>query len=292
MQPLTIKSALHFSPLLPNLDREVLLSFVLQKDRTFLLAHDDVRLTASELKRYQTFLRRREQDEPIAYIIGEKEFYGRTFCVGPGVLIPRPETEILVEHVVKQITTTLPSQKKIAVIDVGTGTSAIITSVYLSLKEAHRKKIDWYALEKESAALRFARKNAKAHGVTDAIHFKKSDLLSAIEKKLLAYDELFVIANLPYLSKVLYRSTEPNVKNFEPKSALVSGSDGLVHYCRLMKELLRIRKHGENIHFSFEISPEQAIPCSKWISTIVAKESLRVIPDLAGKNRIVSGTLI
>lgn len=288
---MTLREALSLCRDLPRLDREVLLSHLLEKERSFLLAHDEIMLSVEQSKRYQTFLARAGKDEPIAYIIGEKEFYGRTFFVGPGVLIPRPESEIIVEHTLENILSDIDTKKKNVVLDVGTGSGAIIISTYLSLKPAHRKKIDWYALEQESAALRYARKNAKVYPVEQSIHFKKSDLLDAIEKKLSSYDEIFVIANLPYLSTNLYQSTATNVRKYEPKSALVSGADGLLHYRRLMRQLLRLRKHGTKIHFSFEISPEQAHPFSQWLLSKTISETLKIIPDLAGKNRIISGTL-
>lgn len=288
---MTLREALSLCPDLPRLDREVLLSHVLKRERGFLIAHNEAALSAPQLKCYQNFLARAEKNEPIAYIIGKKEFYGRTFSVGSGVLIPRPETELIVEHVIKEISAPALTKKKYAIIDVGTGSGAIIVSTYLSLKPAHRKKIDWYALEKESAALRYARKNAREYSVEQSIHFKKSDLLAGIEKKLSSYDETFVIANLPYLSTSLYQSTDTNVRKYEPKSALVSGTDGLAHYRRLMRQLLHLRKHGTKIHFSFEISPEQVQPFSQWLLSKTISETLKIIPDLAGKNRIISGML-
>ncbi|MFA9262633.1 MAG: class I SAM-dependent methyltransferase [Undibacterium sp.] len=288
---MTIREALKLSSDLPRLDREVLLSQVLRKGRLFLATHDEVALSPSQLKRYRSLLSRAGKNEPIAYIVGEKEFYGRMFHVGKGVLIPRPETELIVEHTMESISKR--SQKKIsrAVIDVGTGSSAIITSIYLSLSSSQRKKIDWYALEKELAALHYARKNLKRHRIGRSIILRKSDLLARIEKKLTQYDELFIIANLPYLSTSLYRSTAPNVQAFEPESALVSGNDGLTHYRALMETLLRLRKNGKIVHFSFEISPEQHSPVLEWLTPLTEDGSLIILPDLAERDRIVSGTL-
>lgn len=286
-----LRAALSLSPDLPHFDREVLLSHVTRKDRSFLIAHNEAILTVRQLKQYRSFLERAEKDEPIAYIIGEKEFYGRKFFVGSGVLIPRPETEIIVEHALEKISTFTDAKKKYAVIDVGTGSSAIITSIYLSLKAARRKKIDWYALEKESAALRYARKNMKGYSVDRTIRLEQSDLLAAAKEELSSHDEVFAIANLPYLSAGLYRSAAPNVRSYEPKSALVSGGDGLAHYRRLMKQLVGLKKQGVSVHFSFEISPEQAAPCFQWLSPLAFPQSLEITDDLAGKDRIISGTL-
>ncbi len=288
---MTIRDALKQSPHLPRLDREVLLSHVLGKERLFLATHDDADLLPSQLKQYQTCLMRAEGHEPIAYIIGEKEFFGRSFFVGPGVLIPRPETELLVEYAIENISKRLPKERSCAVIDIGTGSSAVITSIFLSLAPSQRKKIDWYALEKESRALEYARKNLKHHRIDRFIILQESDLLSEIKMKLAQYDELFIIANLPYLSTDLYRSTATSVQAFEPKSALVSGSDGLDHYRAVIDQLLSLKKSGIHIHFSFEISPEQRSLVLQWLSPLTEEKSLLILPDLAGKDRIVVGTL-
>lgn len=292
MQDLTIKKALSLAPRLPQLDREVLLSHILGKDRVFLMAHSETRLTPGQAKRYQNFLTRRAKHEPIAYITGVREFYGRNFFVGPGVLIPRPETELIVEHAVKNISSRITSKKKCAVIDVGTGSGAIITSVFLSLEPAAQKNISWFAVDTELAALRYARKNARHHGVTPTVQFVKSDLLSGVKKKLLNYDEVFIIANLPYLSKALYRSTAPNVRRYEPKSALESGTDGLDHYGRLLAELQSLQLAGIRVQFFFEISPEQAKKLPSLLSGYQLLSTLEIVPDLAGKARVLIGNFI
>ncbi|MFZ1626560.1 MAG: peptide chain release factor N(5)-glutamine methyltransferase, partial [Candidatus Moraniibacteriota bacterium] len=258
MRDLTIKKALSLVPHLPRLDREVLLSYALGKDRVFLMAHGETELTPIQTKRYQSSLARALRHEPIAYIIGKKEFYGRDFFVGPGVLIPRPETEILVEHALKNILLITQTKKNIAVIDVGTGSGAIITSIFLSLKSHQQKNISWFAVDNKRVALSYARKNAKQYAVNPPIRFIQSDLLSALEKKLSTYTQVFVIANLPYLSSSLYQLTAPTVRRHEPKSALVSGTDGLAHYRHLLKQLQTLDTARVQVSFLFEISPEQA----------------------------------
>lgn len=288
---MTIREALMLAPHLPQLDREVLLSHVLGRDRVFLMAHSETKLSTQELKRYRDFLARAAKHEPIAYIVRKKEFYGRDFYVGPGVLIPRPETELLVEHVIDRVTPSVTSRKKIAVIDVGTGSGAIITSIFLSLESsAARKGISWFALDSEEAALRTARKNTKQHRIS-TIRIMKSDLLARVSRQLSSYDEIFVAANLPYLSSALYQSTAPSVKRYEPKSALISGKDGLDHYRRLMKELVTINAARVKINFFLEISPEQTKSLSDLFTDITTLSSVEIIPDLAGKSRLVIGVI-
>ncbi len=246
---MTVCEALQLAPDLSHLDREVLLANVLGVDRVFLVAHGETRLTPSQAKRYQNFMARAMKHEPIAYIVGEKEFYGLKFFVGPGVLIPRPETEHIVDQALKNISADTQTKKKCAVIDVGTGSGAIITSIFLSLKSAGRNNISWFAVDSETTALRYARKNAKRHGVNSCIRFIQSDLLGTLMKSLATYDEVFVIANLPYLSPVLYRSVAPNIKRYEPKSALMSARGGLAHYRRLLKQLHALHTTGIKTHF-------------------------------------------
>lgn len=291
MPDLIIAEALKLSPSLPRLDREVLLSHTLSQDRVFLMAHGETKLTPSQTKRYQSLLVRAKKHEPIAYLTGVREFYGRDFFVGPGVLIPRPETELLVDLAIKKISKHAHAKKKCAVIDVGTGTGAIIESVFLSLEfSLVRKNISWFAVDSEMAALRSARKNAKHHRIS-AIKFVRSDLLARLSKQLASYDELFVLANLPYLSDTIYQSTAPNVKRYEPKSALVSGKDGLDHYRRLVSELRAINVAGVKVNFFLEISPEQTKKLPALFADITTLSSLDIVPDLAGKSRLVIGVI-
>lgn len=288
---MTIREALMFAPRLPRLDREVLLSHALGRDRISLLSHSEDVVTPRTLKRYRDFLARAAKHEPIAYIIGAREFYGRDFFVGPGVLIPRPETELLVEYAIDRINTSLTSRKKIAVIDVGTGSGAIIESVFLSLESSVvQKNISWFAVDSEIDTLRYARKNARHHQIS-AIQFMKSDLLTRVSKRLAGHDELFVLGNLPYLSNTIYRLAAPNVKRYEPKSALLSGRDGLDHYRRLMTELVAISRTGVKINFFLEISPEQAKKLATLFANITTLSALEIIPDLTGRPRLVIGTM-
>jgi release factor glutamine methyltransferase len=111
------------------------------------------------------------------------------------------------------------------------------------------------------------------------------------EKKLSAFDEVFVIANLPYLSPALYRSVAPNVRRYEPKEALVSGRDGLAHYRHLLNTLKTLRTHGLKVHFFLEISPEQADILPAFFANIAPGSLSSIYPDLAGKPRVIVGSL-
>ncbi len=197
-----------------RLDAQVLLAEALACDRVSLYTQFDKPLGKPELDRFRSFVRRRLNNEPVAYIIGKKEFWSRTFAVSPAVLIPRPDTEVLIE-VCQEI---LPKQKDITIVDVGTGSGIIAITLALSFPQA---KV--YAVDLSPGALSVAKKNAERHGLIDRIAFHQGDLLSAI-----APDVQFelVTANLPYVSIPEYGQVPLEVKS-EPETALVAGPDGM-----------------------------------------------------------------
>lgn len=271
-----------------RLDLELLTAHAIRKDRSFVLAHPEYRLSEKEARKLKRLIARRKHHEPVAYLIGEKEFYGLSFFVNQHTLIPRPETELLVEEVLDQISN-YKSQitNKVAVVDVGTGSGCIIISIVKHLLDSNNKlqitNFKFFATDISSGALRVARKNAQRHGVQKLISFSASDLLSQVVKKLHSCDEIILLANLPYLSSTLYRESPPDVNKFEPKGALVSGSEGLDQYRRLFAQVKHLLR-GKKIHFFLEISPEQAssldfLPAPK-----------QILPDLAGRPRLVCGT--
>jgi release factor glutamine methyltransferase len=280
-----------YLPVIAPEDFFILLAHATEKEKVFLLAHPEYVLSDDTVSLATNYLDRRQRHEPVAYIIGQKEFYGRNFSVGRGVLIPRPETELIVERVIECITSSVSSSKKIAVIDVGTGSGAIIISLFLSLQMNLQKNISWFALESEEAALRYARKNAKHLCSKSEIQFLKSDLLSRVSKKLSSYDEVFVVANLPYLSEALYRSTAPNVKNYEPKSALASGVDGLDHYRRLLCSFAPLAASFLASTLFLEISPEQKKTLIREVATLFPDSIPIIHPDLSGKDRVLELSL-
>ncbi len=309
---LTINDVLKLSPTLPRLDREVLLAHVIGQDRVFLMAHGETKLTSAQLKRYLTCIARAMKYEPIAYITRKKEFYGRDFSVGPGVLIPRPETELLVDLMIDKIENQelrmenkeqknphsrfkIQDSKRIAIVDVGTGSGCIIISLVKQLLNSRfqvpSSRLSFFAVDNDSVALRYARRNARHHHVDAEIRFVKSDLLAQVKNQLSRYDEISVLANLPYLSETLYHHTAPNVQQYEPASALVSGSDGLAHYRRLLDELHRLSTMGPEVHFFLEISPEQVPLLPELFADTQHSSPYAIHPDLAGHARVVSGTI-
>ena len=196
---MTIKEALEFDNY--SLEAEVLLCYVLKKDKSWLYSHQFNILSSDRTRRYQKLIVRRKEGVPTAYLTHSKEFFGLNFYVSESVLIPRPETELLVEGALKF------RKRRPKILDVGTGSGNIIISI------AKNRKGDFYASDIAAESLKIARKNAAKHKVK--IKFYKSDLFKNLPQ--IKFD--LIIANLPYLWN--------NYPKFEPRTALDGGKNGL-----------------------------------------------------------------
>lgn len=271
--------------LLPPLDAELLLSHTLKKPREFLFAHPEKKLTKNQIVKFNNFSKRRAKGEPIAYLLGKKEFYGLEFLVNKNVLIPRPETELLVEATLRGIMNKESGIKNI--VDVGTGSGNIIISIVKNIPAKIRKKINFYATDISEKALRVAKKNARKHKIDKYIKFIKSSLLEFASKKK-SEGNVIIVANLPYVSRSLYQKHKDNLK-YEPKTALISEKNGLERYVRLVREIGKIRKSGISgrVLAFFEISPEQKKEISEIIGQALPPAKIRFFKDLSGKTRVV-----
>ncbi|MBU2509491.1 peptide chain release factor N(5)-glutamine methyltransferase, partial [Patescibacteria group bacterium] len=201
---------------LGRFEAEILLAYVIKKDRSYLLAHPDYELPAISYKRFSRFVERRKKHEPMAYIKNERDFYGRKFFVDKRVLIPRPESEMLVELAI--------NEKPDLVWDVGTGSGAISISIAKEIKP-----LTVLATDTSSPALTIARKNAKRLKAPN-VTFLKSDLLdrgarSFIDRR--KPKRLVIVANLPYLPNKDKQHLDQDVVKYEPVSALFGGPSGL-----------------------------------------------------------------
>jgi release factor glutamine methyltransferase len=211
-----------------RLDAETLLLHLIQCDRTFLIAHSDEMLNAEGAVRYYALIERRLAGEPIQYITGQTEFYGLPFSVDSSVLIPRPETEHLVEKVLSLAKgfsdLRIPNLR---IVDVGTGSGAIAVALAHKLPSASITAIDLSA-----PALAVARANAEQNAVTDRIRFLQGDLLAPVA------GETFhiVVSNPPYVADADRASLAVEVRDHEPELALFAGSDGLTIYRQLIPQ--------------------------------------------------------
>ncbi len=218
------------------LDAELLLAFVLGKNRSYILSHEEIILTNKQNISFNKLIAQRATFVPVAYMLGYKEFYGLRFKVTKDTLVPRPESELMVEEALRYI------NPKTLVIDIGTGSGCLICSV-IKNTQAHG-----IAIDTSSKAIAIAKTNAKNLGVNKKIKFLKSNLLSNV--KLNKSDNLIILANLPYLNK---KEMKEKTIQKEPKSALYGGTDGLVYYKKLARQL----KTYSNYTLLCEINPGQ-----------------------------------
>jgi len=204
-----------------NLDAEILLSLVLQKPKEYLYTHPEHRLTKEQLKQFNKLIKRRIDHEPIAYLIGQKEFYGLKFIVNKHVLVPRPESEKIIDEALKIIKSIFPiNDQRLTICDIGTGSGCLIISLAKELQKL--KKIDSFELiatDISKKALKVAKANAAIHQVDKYINFINCYLLKPLKNQKID----LIIANLPYLSKDDVKN-QVSIKK-EPKKALIGNYD-------------------------------------------------------------------
>src|SRR6185437_6014270 len=206
-------------------DAELLLLHVLELDRASLLAHPTRALTPQQSALYETAIARRLGLEPVQYITGRQEFYGLELKVTPATLIPRPETEHLVEAVLQRV----PNDQPLKILDIGTGTGAIALAL-----AAHLPIARITALDLSAEALEVARENARIHQLDHRIHFVMSDLFDAIPEsdRIASFD--VIVSNPPYVAESDRAGLHPEVRDHEPAQALFGGPEGLDIYRRMI----------------------------------------------------------
>ncbi len=224
-----------------SLDAELLLAYVSKFSREKLLINLNKKIKEKILYNYKLNLKRRKKNEPIAYILKKKEFWRYSFYVNKNVLIPRPETEIIVEELLKKIS--FESSKKL--LDVGTGSGCIIISIIKDRPKCYASAID---ISKK--ALNIAKFNAKMHHLENKIKFINIDIDKYIHNK---YD--FIVCNPPYINNIKLKRLDENVRLYEPHLALKAGNDGFDFIRKLIfKSKILLKKNGKLI---FEIGEKQ-----------------------------------
>jgi release factor glutamine methyltransferase len=206
----------------PRLDTEVLLAHVLQTDRLYLFSNPDRRLTEAEAAAFRDLAVRRCQGEPVAYLLGRKEFWSLVLEVNARVLIPRPDTEILVEEVLRVCTACVFENP--AILDLGTGSGAIAVALAAELPQARIMATD---LSPDAIAL--ARRNARRHGVEQRMMFLAGDLFAPLSGK---FD--IIASNPPYISEVDFRRLPTGVRDYEPSMSLLAGPEGMAFHERII----------------------------------------------------------
>ena len=256
----------------PRLDAEVLLSHVLGQKRIYLYVHFDEPLEKKELACYREMIKKRVLRMPVAYIIGSREFMGLPFKVTPAVLVPRPDTEILVQAALDR----LKNQEQPVLADVGTGSGAVCLSLLHYIPALRAMTVDI-----SSEALAVAEANAVALGVADRIMFLQGDLLEPLQGK--SFNA--IVSNPPYIPEGDIAGLEPEVREYEPIGALSGGSDGLDFYRRLVHgagELLQ-----SDGFMALEAGIHEAAAIVGLAEAELAFGRVEILKDYAGIDRVV-----
>jgi len=261
----------------PKLNAELLLAKVLNCKRLDLYLAFDRPLIESELTDYRNFIKRRSKNEPLQYIVGSVEFYGLEFFVNSSVLIPRQETEILVESIIS----TNKNIENLKILDVGTGSGIIAVCLAKYLNQAHVVAID-----SSSDALRVAKENAIINAVEQKINFIQHDINS--DGVALGNDFDIIVSNPPYISKDEYPKLQPELRIYEPRIALTDDSDGFSYFYKITKKANKLLKNKGKIYF--EVSRGQY----SQVENILKSENFSntgVYKDYLNIERVVYGDL-
>jgi len=261
-----------------RLDAEVLLSTIVDKNRAWLLTHGNDAIESRFTAVYEGAIDRRSRREPLQYIVGKQEFWGLEFSVTPDVLIPRPETELVVEAAVKRIGV---AEKAATIIDLCTGSGCIAVSL---AKERPSARI--FATDKSEKALAVARENAGKHGVSDRIRFLEGNLLDPLAELDLLGQADIITANPPYIPSGDLNGLQPEVRDYEPEIALIAGSAGTEIARRIIETAPSfLKKHGALI---MEMGMGQVEELSKIVAATGAYSRPEILKDLAGIDRVIA----
>ena len=291
------------------MDGEYLLMHVLGCQKKDLLIHPERVLTSDEIKRFSEAIERRGRREPPQYILGEVEFRGLLFKVNREVLIPRPETELLVEEAVRNILGTpylirkelsMVSPESVSVLDLCTGSGCVAICIARELKKTiplfppllkgEIGGLRIYAVDISGGAIAVARENAGRHGVEDSIQFLIGDLFKAVEPLKLEGKIDLIVSNPPYVSTKEMKDLQPEIREYEPLQALYGGEDGLDFYRRIIREAPRyLKQQGSLI---MEIGFDQAESVRRLLEKEKVFSRIEVKRDLAGIERIIKASYL
>ena len=261
----------------PRLDVEILLQKVLDVDRLYILLNLEKTLSEDEQRLFNKFINERLNNRPIAYIVENREFMGLDFYVKEGVLIPRPDTEILVEEVIELA----KNKGNINILDIGTGSGAITVSLAKYLDNANITSVDISEI-----ALEIGKINAVNNKVDSKINFVKSDLFTNIDKNM-KFD--IIVSNPPYIKREVIETLDKQVKDFEPYNALEGGIDGLDFYRAItMQAKDYLKKDGI---LAYEVGHDQSEDVSKLMYKY-GYTNIYTRKDLQQIDRVVIGSIL
>ncbi|MGD8958732.1 MAG: peptide chain release factor N(5)-glutamine methyltransferase [Desulfobacteraceae bacterium] len=260
----------------PRADAEILLAHTLGSQRITLYAHHDQPLNPDELQGFKNFIKRRAAREPVAYIVGQKGFWSLDLTVTPDVLIPRPETECLVERALEFLPRDAAAGA-LRVLELGTGSGAIVLALAKE-RPAHR----FYALDRSAAALAVARRNARRAGLQDRVHFWAANWGDALRPGRALFD--LIVSNPPYVPAVDIAGLQPEIGRFEPRQALDGGPDGLRELGRIIRQVPSFLKPGGRL--LLEIGCDQAQALRALAADCGFYREAAVFQDYSGRDRV------
>ncbi len=261
----------------PRLDAELLLTHVLGWPRARLLAERDLRPPEETAAAFAALVERRGRGEPVAYLVGHREFYGLDFFVTPATLVPRPETELLVELALEAALRRAGRGAPLRIVDVGTGTGAIAVAL-----AAHLPQAQIYAVDLSATALEVARRNVQRHGLAGRVRLLHGDLLAPLEGPV-----DLIVSNPPY---TILDEVEPAVRAYEPRLALEGGPDGAAVYRRLLSAApAYLQTEGAVL---LEIGAWQGELVAGLLREAFPAAAVAVHQDLAGRDRVVVADLL
>jgi release factor glutamine methyltransferase len=260
-----------------RLDAEVLLSHIIGKDRVWLITHRDDALDGRDQRDFDEALRRRAKREPLQYLIGNQEFWGLEFKVTPDVLIPRPETELIIEAALAIVQ---DRNQQARIVDLCTGSGCIAVSLAKELTSAHV-----IATDASERALAVARENARYHGVADRIRYLEGDLFCPLEELDIRGRVDIMVSNPPYVRAGDLPALQPEVKDYEPLMALIAGPEGTEMAKRIIKTAPEyLKKNGALI---MEMGLGQAEALTRMAEATGAYTRPEILKDLAGIERVI-----
>jgi release factor glutamine methyltransferase len=260
------------------LDAQVLLGYVLDVDRATLYTYPERALTSEQEQQFFQLIERRERGEPVAYLTGHKEFYGLDFFVDKRVLIPRPETELLVEIVLNNIRKRINAGRIPIVADIGTGSGAI--PIALAVEEPRLPYL--YASDVSSEALDVARLNCQRHHIEQRVRLLHGDLLAPLPEPV-----DILIANLPYVGTDEMNTLATDIQAYEPHLALFSGPNGLDLVCRLLMEAKQSAILAREAVLLLEIGYQQRKALSELVNELWPRANITFKRDFAGWDRVL-----
>ncbi len=263
----------------PMLDSELMAAKALGKDRLYVIIHMDDELEEELADKIQAMVEERKSGRPLQYITGHQEFMGLDFYVSEGVLIPRPDTEVLVEKVL-EIAKEFESPR---ILDIGCGSGAISVSLAKYVESSRVWSVDI-----SKRALEIGKRNAESNGVEDRIEFLESDLFQKFEGEDIEFE--IIVSNPPYIRRDDIQELHVQVKDYEPKGALDGGVDGLDFYRKIVNQG---RKHlVSGGYMAFEVGHDQAADVALIMENSSSFENISMYKDLPGIDRVVIGKKI